>query len=159
MSCAHYPQRAWPNMCCDGRYDEALMSMCEEPQTAPFGVCVNVTAPVYTKLKGNGDCCPIGDACKGGTGPYAVSTGDDYPAASMAACDRIPGCVAVGQMYSYVTRYHFSSKTACVESSKASPAPAFEYECDYAPVTSRGYESVAPMKAKAPWACYALSSK
>ena len=44
MSCAGYPNRAWPEMCCDGRYSEALKSMCEVPLSAPVGVCRNTTA-------------------------------------------------------------------------------------------------------------------
>ena len=59
----------------------------------------------YSQLPGDGDCCPDKSACKSDqTGPYAVSTGGDYPNMSKAACDSIPGCVAFGQMYSFVTR-------------------------------------------------------
>ena len=46
MSCAPYPARPWPEMCCDGRYSEALKSMCDSPLSAPAGVCLNASAPV-----------------------------------------------------------------------------------------------------------------
>ena len=61
----------------------------------------------YTEIKG-GDCCPGTTACKHPTapvapyGPFAVSTGGDYPSISSKLCDQVVGCVAFGQMYSYV---------------------------------------------------------
>ena len=197
MSCDRYPDRAWPTMCCDGRYDEALPSMCKAPATAPPGVCLNVTTAwttaklvtirKYNRLTGDGDCCPTDTACAGGSGPYAVSTGDDYPDDAMAKCDSIPGCVAVGQMYScaanrpntvppppvgglvltcssmvplrghrYVTRYHFATKEGCVEASKV-PGVAFDFECAEQPAAPGAYGSVVAVRAKAPWACYAVA--
>jgi hypothetical protein len=58
----------------------------------------------YTEIKG-GDCCPGTTACKPhptSPGPFAVSTGGDYPSISSKLCDQVVGCVAFGQMYSYV---------------------------------------------------------
>merc|ERR1711981_454314 len=97
--------------------------------------------------------------CKGGPGPYSISTGGDYPQMTKPVCDKTPGCVAFGQMYKYVTRYHFSSKDTCEASSRSNHSLG-DYHCDEAPISPvvlSSFLSVAPMHAKMPYACYTTS--
>merc|ERR1711865_123379 len=114
----------------------------------------------YTVLPESGDCCPGDSGCKAGTGPYAVSTGGDYPQMTKKVCDSTSGCLAFGQMFKYVTRYHFSSRDTC-EASARSNQSLGDYHCNEAPISPVAlseYLSVVPMHAKLPFSCYTTSS-
>ena len=112
----------------------------------------------YTEVAG-GDCCPGNTSCEGGTGPYAISTGGDYPEWAEPRCDHTPGCVAFGQMYKYVTRFHFDSRLTC-QASQASNESLGDYHCDEAPALLRsGYNSTKAMHAKLPFSCFTTTAR
>ena len=102
----------------------------------------------WTTLIG-GDCCPLLSNCSTGAGPHVMSTGGDYPQVARATCDATPGCIAFGQMKSFVTIFHFTSRAAC-EASEI----GYGYSCGAAPATVSSYAStLAPAHAKLPWTC------
>jgi len=140
----------------EGHGAAAGSSYCSEPQNRGT---YNTIARAYKELPG-GDCCPGVSECEGGTGPFAISTGGDYPEMSKPVCDRTPGCEAFGQMYKYVTRFHFSSKDTC-EASQRSNVSLGDYHCDEGPVSPvalADYSSVLPMHAKMPYTCFTTST-
>lgn len=128
-------------------------SYCSPPEVTK--VADGVTSRTYGEIQG-GDCCPGATNCTGGVGPYAISTGGDYPSMSKPRCDSTPGCVAFGQMYAYVTRFHFESKDSC-EASARSNQSLGDYHCDDGPASPAEYHSVTPIHAKAPYACFTTS--
>jgi hypothetical protein len=81
MTCASVSSRAWPDMCCDGRYAESLASMCTNPLTAPVGFCRNVTRALSSGLFPTGtlhvptDCNP--DGCQGLSPAPGAKDGDE----------------------------------------------------------------------------------
>lgn len=106
----------------------------------------------WTTLIG-GDCCPLLSNCSTGAGPHVMSTGGDYPQVARATCDATPGCIAFGQMKSFVTIFHFTSRAAC-EASDRSNVSLGGYSCGAAPATVSSYAStLAPAHAKLPWTC------
>merc|ERR1712046_22080 len=115
----------------------------------------------YTELLG-GDCCPGTSDCKEGSGPYAVSTGGDYPEMSKMVCDRTNGCVAFGQMESFVTRFHFDSKEACLAARKLTPSIGFQFNCGGAvqsgAIEYKSVNATALSPAKMPVVCYTTAN-
>jgi hypothetical protein len=81
MTCASVPSRAWPDMCCDGRYAESLPSMCTNPLTAPLGVCHNISNSSVQELTPTNTldmptkCNP--DGCEGLAPPSDAKDGDE----------------------------------------------------------------------------------
>merc|ERR1711998_810729 len=112
------------------------------------------------KLSKDGDCCPGLKDCAEGSGPYAMSTGGDYPSLSSKTCDGTEGCMAFGQMFAYVTHFHFASRGACMTSQNSNTSLG-EYHCDAPPrsptVASFKYLSTAPQHGKMPFVCYTTS--
>ena len=109
--------------------------------------------PPWIQLAG-GDCCPGVTNCSTGNGPYAVSTGGDYPATTGPVCDKTPGCIAFGQMYSFVTHYYFDSAASCSAAQYAAAPIAFSFECNSGPATVPRYRSTRHVVSKEPWSCY-----
>ena len=72
----------------------AVLATASSGAAAAAAVLAN---PPWIQLAG-GDCCPGVTNCSTGNGPYAVSTGGDYPATTGPVCDKTPGCIAYGQM-------------------------------------------------------------
>ena len=114
----------------------------------------------YASLAG-GDCCPMATNCSGGSGPYAVSTGGDYPESTGLVCDDTTGCVAFGQMKSFVTHYYFSSKETC-KAAQSAPAHAggmnaSSWACSAEPVGPdlEYWSTKEPVPSKMPWTCFA----
>ena len=121
--------------------------------TANKKTCCFETAPSLTVC--------VATAGKDGLGPYAVSTGGDYPDAAEQVCDATAGCVAFGQMYSYVSRFHFESAAACKASQAAGGAASLgEYHCEGGGEGGEpiAYRSSVPMEGKAPYTCYTTAN-
>jgi hypothetical protein len=128
-----------------------------------FGQCVgsggafsSPAARNYSVLTG-GDCCPASTNCTGGRGPYAISTGGDYPSMTSSICDDTPGCVAFGQMTAFVTHYYFHSRDACEQASQSARPIAGSFKCASPPASTPTYLSTVRVISKMPWACYTSS--
>ena len=118
----------------------------------PVRISASPRAP-WAALDG-GDCCPGTTNCTGGKGPYAISTGGDDPSMAGPLCDDTPGCLAFGQMRSFVTHFFFDTTASCVAASKASNPIGFDFKCGGPPAEVLRYHSIEHVVAKLPWLCF-----
>lgn len=137
---------------CQGGHPCPPSGVCPPLAGEPVRISASPRAP-WVALDG-GDCCPGTTNCTGGKGPYAMSTGGDCPSTAGPLCDDTPGCLAFGQMRSFVTHFFFDTTASCVAASKASNPIGFDFKCGGPPAEVLRYHSIEHVDAKLPWLCF-----